>query len=126
MCNFLQGGILLQMLSMKKPILFAFALGLSAFCRAQNVGAGQNKIQITVSNEQLILVVQNKPVTLGSLPALDSCLKQVMRGLAHPMIEIGSEEGTDRERMRQVAVILEAYHCPVRSGATRAKMTKMD
>jgi hypothetical protein len=105
---------------MKRLLLFVFVLGLALFCRAQSAGAGQNKIQISVSNTLLILVAQNKSVTLGSLSALDSCLRKIIPGLGRPIIEVGSEDGTDRERMRQVAVILESYHCPVISGARRS------
>jgi hypothetical protein len=122
LCNFLAAGILTETdQRMKQPLFLVLFLGLSLFCRAQNAGtaSGLNKIQITVSNEHVTLVAQDKSFTLGSLPALDSCLRQIIPSLGHPTIQVGSEDGTDRERMRQVAVILEAFHCPVISSARR-------
>ena len=106
---------------MKQLFLSLLAVGVSFLCRAQNGGtaAEQNKLNVTVSNERLSLQYQNKSIELGSLEALDSCLKHIIPVLGRPTILVGSEDGTDRERMRQVAVILESYHCPVLAGAKR-------
>ena len=77
--------------------------------------AGQNRITITVSSNNLSISSKGYAVIVHSNQALDSCLQKIIPGLDHPSILLETPNDMDPEAHRSIAVILEKFHCPVMS-----------
>ena len=105
---------------MRQLILFCAALCLSAFVHAQTAKFDNNKninfdssikLKVTLSDDRLFIVYNNKEIRGASIQVLDSLLKKVpdLKQLSVEFEGINAEP----EKKRSVDTVLKQCQCPV-------------
>jgi len=101
---------------MKYAVLLFAGLGFAVLAHAQtnSPAAGQNRINITVSNDNTATVAfKDQVFVVRSNEALDSCLKKIIPDMERPSILLNLPNDMDEEKHRAIGVLLEKFHCPV-------------
>jgi hypothetical protein len=100
---------------MKYVLLILAALSCSILASAQTNTQTHRVdfLKITVSNDSLHAIYNNKPVPASSIQALDSCLRMTIESTDNLSIEVESPGGTDLEKIRSLGKILQRYKVPI-------------
>ncbi len=100
---------------MKYALLFLAGICYAALTYAQTSPPAPrlNELRVSLSNDSMSVIYNNKPLFISTLHELDSCLKKICQGSDHPTIGVESPGGTDQEKIRALVAILNQCHCPI-------------
>jgi hypothetical protein len=101
---------------MKYVLLFLAGLSYSALTYAQDTPPALklSALKISLSNDRMSVIYNNKLLSISTLHELDSCLKKICHSWDHPTtINVESPGGTDQEKIRALTAVLNQCHCPL-------------
>lgn len=98
---------------MKYAFLFLTGMGISVLTYAQsiNVNSVPDKLQVTLSENNISVSYKGQPTSIGSIQALDSLMKKI-HVKEHLIVEFESINA-DKEKIKSINAVLKQCNCHI-------------